>query len=158
MIMKFDLHERVRIDPAAGEDAGYMDFFEVEIDLSESFPTYNERMADLSAADLIDGIITMKKGEERRMAFSVELNQRIVLALSCLAFALLGIPLGIRTRGSGSAIRIGIAILMVFSFYVFVILVDSMATKHPTMRPDLIMWIPVVFSVSTGTYMLRRMR
>ena len=159
MILKFDLHDRVRIDPAIRNDPGYMkEGFQVAIDLTGSFPTYSERMADLTATDLIDGIVRMQKGEERHMAFSVELNQRIVLSFSCLAFALLGIPLGIRTRGSASSLRIVIVILMVFSFYVFVILVDSLATRRPDLRPDLIMWTPVVLSVSIGTYLLRRMR
>jgi lipopolysaccharide export system permease protein len=91
------------------------------------------------------------------MALAVELNQRIVLSMSCLAFLLLGFPFGVRSQRSSSSIGILISLVIVFIFYMFVVLVDSLA-GNPAVRPDLIMWIPIVGSLILGSYLIRRLR
>lgn len=118
---------------------------------------YRKRMADRTAAELVDDIMSARNSPAFRMSLAVELNQRIVLSLSCFAFVLLGIPFGITTRRSSSTTGIVISMLMVFSFYMCILLVDSLATR-PAARPDLIMWTPAVVSIALGFYLLRRIR
>ena len=118
---------------------------------------YRKRMADRTAGELLEDILNAGNGPTYRMSLAVELNQRIVLSLSCLAFVLLGIPLGITTRRSSSTAGIVISLLIVFSFYLCILLVDSLAT-HPEVRPDLIMWVPALVSITLGAYLLHRIR
>jgi len=101
--------------------------------------SYRKRMADCTAGELVDDILNAGNSPAYWMTLAVELNQRIVLSLSCLAFVLLGIPFGITTRRSSSSSGIVISLLMVFSFYLCILLVDSLAI-YPAVRPDLIMW------------------
>ena len=119
--------------------------------------SYRKRMADCTAGELADDIMNAGNSPAYRMTLAVELNQRIVLSLSCLAFVLLGIPFGITTRRSSSSAGIVISLMMVFSFYLCILLVDSLAI-HPAVRPDLIMWAPAIISIVMGICLLRRMR
>jgi lipopolysaccharide export system permease protein len=119
--------------------------------------SYRKRMADRTAGELVDDMMNAGNSAAYRMTLAVELNQRIVLSLSCLAFVLLGIPFGITTRRSSSSVGIVISLMMVFSFYLCILLVDSLAI-HPAMRPDLIMWTPAIVSMALGICLLHRMR
>jgi lipopolysaccharide export system permease protein len=93
----------------------------------------------------------------QRMALVVESNKRLALSLSCFAFTLLGIPLGIKSHRKESSIGVGISLLLVFFFYFFIVLADSLV-GHPEFRPDLILWIPVVGAELFGFYLLYRAR
>ena len=85
----------------------------------------------------------------------VESNKRLALSLSCFAFTLLGIPLGIKSHRKESSIGVGISLFLVFIFYFFIILANSLV-GHPEYRPDMIVWIPVIFSEIFGFYLLYR--
>jgi lipopolysaccharide export system permease protein len=83
----------------------------------------------------------------------VELNKRLVLALSSFAFVWLGIPLGTRAHRKESSIGIGISLLLVTVFYLFVITGESLA-KYPGAFPYVIVWIPVLTSLGLGAYLI----
>ena len=158
--LKISLRGNVRVDPLieGRPDAGFMDSYNVNVDLGSLTQTpYRKRMADLTAGELLDGILSVQKSPAYKMSMSVELNQRIVLSLSCLAFVLLGIPFGITTKRTTSSAGIAISLVMVFSFYLFIVLVDSLA-RRPELRPDLIIWTPAVVSIALGLCLLRRIR
>jgi len=91
-----------------------------------------------------------------RMKLVVDANQRLALALSCFAFTLLGIPLGMKSNRKETSIGFGISILLVFFFYFFIIIADSLV-GHPQFRPDLIIWIPILACEFIGFLLLRRM-
>ena len=154
------LRGNVRVDPLieGRPDAGFMESYTVKVDLGSFDQTpYKKRMADLTAGELLEGIMSVLKSPAYRMSMAVELNQRIVLSLSCLAFVLLGIPFGITTKRTTSSAGIAISLVIVFCFYLFIVLVDSLA-KRPELRPDLIIWTPAVVSIALGLGLLRRIR
>jgi len=91
-----------------------------------------------------------------RMNLVVDANTRLALALSCFAFTLLGIPLGMKSHRKETSIGFAISIVLVFFFYFFIIIADSLVA-HPALRPDLIVWIPVVLSEAIGFWLLKRM-
>lgn len=92
-----------------------------------------------------------------RTKLAVDASKRLALALSCLSFALLGIPLGIRAHRKESSIGIGLALVLLFIFYLFIIIADSLLDR-PAWRPDLIPWIPVVGSQILGGLLLYKNR
>ncbi len=77
-----------------------------------------------------------------RMKIDMEISKRLTLALSCLTFTLIGIPLGTQHHRKESSVSIGMSLLVILIFYGFQIIADAM-TDMPQFRPDLIMWIPV---------------
>lgn len=91
----------------------------------------------------------------QRMQIVVESNTRLAFSAACFAYTLLGIPLGMRSRRRESAVGIGISLLLMFFFYFFVILAHSLVDK-PNLRPDLIVWFPVLFAEGLGFYLTHR--
>jgi lipopolysaccharide export system permease protein len=90
-----------------------------------------------------------------RMRYLVEANERLALSLSCFAFTLLGIPLGMKSRRRESSIGILISLGVVFVFYFFIIMADALV-KHPHLHPDMIVWIPVLGGELLGFWLIRR--
>jgi lipopolysaccharide export system permease protein len=106
----------------------------------------------------VQGVFPDLKNEDiqkQRMNMVVELNERLALSLSCFAFAMLGIPLGLISRRRESSIGVGISLLVVFFFYFFIILADSLV-KAPQWHPDLIVWIPIVLAEIFGLVLLEK--
>lgn len=92
---------------------------------------------------------------KQRMKKLVEVNKRFALAISCFAFVLLAIPLGMKSRRKESSVGVGISLIVVFTFYSFIVFAESMSGS-PSWRPDLIIWIPVVAAEVGGLLLLRR--
>ena len=126
----------------------------------------NKKPSDMAFPELVDSIRRVRQAfpeirEENvarmRAKMAVDANQRLALALSCFSFALLAIPLGIRSHRKESSIGIGLALVLLFLFYLFIILSDALVDR-PEWRPDLIPWIPVFGCQIIGFLLLHKNR
>ncbi len=158
----------VKIDPVSEEVPGAMYCRMWLVELPDLTPERNaaKRTKDKRLAELIADMgrvaslfpdLTPAEQAVIRMGMSVELHKRFALAASCLAFVLLGVPLGIKAHRKESTIGVGLSLVVVFNFYLFVIVAQSLA-KHPGLHPDLIIWTPVALSVLVGDWLIRRGR
>jgi lipopolysaccharide export system permease protein len=140
--------------------------YPVKLDFSEMLNKgkLNLRTAEMTFTDLVRNIRDVRSAFPylqpkdlvlQRMKMVVEFNERVTLSLSCFAFSLLGIPLGMKSRRKESSVGIAISLLLVFLYYFFVIVADSLV-RHPQFRPDLIVWIPVVTAEVVGFLLIRR--
>lgn len=93
---------------------------------------------------------------EERTRSMIEANKRIAMAVSCLSFTVLGIPLGIKSRRRESSAGIVLSLLLLFGFYFFILLAEAL-TEKPHLRPDLIVWFPVIASQLGGFFLMRKM-
>ncbi len=127
---------------------------------------FTRKPASLSLGELVRAIRHVRQtfpdlpeqGVPRmRIKLAVEANKRLALALSCFSFAMLGIPLGIRTNRKESSIGIGLSLVLLFTYYLFIIVADSLLDR-PEWRPDLIPWIPVLGGQLLGGFLLCRNR
>ena len=156
-----------RIDPFDREqpDAAYFSRLPIRLKDALKKREYARQRKDLALRDLICGIRNpasmAPKGMAQdsylpfQMSLRVELNKRFALSFSCLAFVALGIPLGIRSHRKESTIGIGISLLILMVFYLFIVMAESMHTR-PALRPDLIMWIPIVMAAGLSVWLVRR--
>ena len=170
--LTFRLRGDVRIDPAADGAVAHLSSVEIPIDTSKGpDERRSTSVTELSGAELISRLLGPAKGygeipedgnKAAKMVFAVELNQRIVRSLTCIAFALLGIPLGTMTlrfsQTIGKVVRMLTFFVIVFAFYVAIVLVDRLAETRPEFRPDLIVWAPVIVSMGLGVLFLWRTR
>lgn len=85
----------------------------------------------------------------------VEFHLRIVQSLSCLAFVLLGVPLGVKSHRKESSIGIAISLLIIVFFQVFIIAAKSLSRK-PEFYPQFILWIPIALALVAGLMLMRR--
>ena len=73
----------------------------------------------------------------------VHLNKQIAFAFACLAFPLVGIPLGIRVHRRETNIGVAIALALLALYYSFVILGHAYETRSEY-HPHLLFWVPNV--------------
>ncbi len=141
--------------------------YPVKLDFSSMLKSdrLRKKLSDMTLLELVDGIRSVRERFpelehedllKERMKLVVEANERLTLAIACFAFALLGVPLGIKSRRKESTMGILISLGLVFGFYFFLVLAKSLA-KHPEFRPDLVIWLPVIVAEIVGFILIRRM-
>lgn len=85
----------------------------------------------------------------------IELNQRIALALSPIAFLLLGMPLAIRTSRRETSIGLFLSVGLAGTYFILVMICTSLHSK-PQLQPQLLLWIPNVVYQAVGIFFLFR--
>ena len=95
-----------------------------------------------------------KKVFKRRLSeLRTEFQKRMVFAFASICFVLVGIPLGIRAQRRESSIGMAIALVVALGYYLVVILMTSM-DKSYAVRPDLLIWLPVVICAALASYLI----
>ncbi len=82
-----------------------------------------------------------------------EFQKRLVFAFASICFVLVGVPLGIRAQRRESSIGIAIALVTALGYYLIVILMTSLE-KNYAVRPDLLIWLPVVLCAALASYLI----
>ena len=82
-----------------------------------------------------------------------EFQKRLVFAFASICFVLVGVPLGIRAQRRESSIGIAIALVTALGYYHVVILMTSLE-KNYAVRPDLLIWLPVVLCAALASYLI----
>ncbi len=97
--------------------------------------------------DLLAAQAAASAGERKKFLASrisvlnTEINKRISFALSCLAYTLIGIPLGIRTHRQEKSIGTAIALGLVAFHYMFILIAKAME-ELSGLHPELIVYFP----------------
>ena len=95
-----------------------------------------------------------KKVFKRQLSeLRTEFQKRMVFAFASICFVLVGIPLGIRAQRRESSIGMAIALVVALGCYLVVILMTSM-DKSYAVRPDLLIWLPVVLCAALAGYLI----
>ena len=90
-----------------------------------------------------------------RAKLIVEANQRISLAVGCFTFMLIGIPLGVKSHRRETSIGMVISLAIVFAYYIFIVIAESLV-NYPELRPNLILWLPLIFAQLSGFWLIKR--
>ena len=110
----------------------------------------------MNATELIARIRDVKKLSPRNpkmeCALESQLNCRIALGLSPIAFLLLGMPLAIRTSRKETSVGLFLSVLLAGSFFIMILLFNSM-TGSPQLYPQYILWLPNIIFQSLGAYL-----
>jgi lipopolysaccharide export system permease protein len=98
-----------------------------------------------------------KTTEHRRaeMKLSLILNERFTLSLAVFSFALIGVPLGIKVSRRETSANLGLALVLVLSFYLLTVVVKWL-DRRPELRPDLLLWLPNVLFIGLGAWLFSR--
>jgi lipopolysaccharide export system permease protein len=160
----------VRIDPFYEDrpGPGTATHFPYVIDLrhlnSENPSGNTKKNSDMTLLEIMNTLDTMKRSypeldeqglAQQEMSLRVEFHKRLVLAVACLAFVLLGAPLATKTHRQETTVGIGISLGLIFLFYLFVIVAESL-TQYPWTQPHLIVWIPAVMAMGLGMILIKR--
>jgi lipopolysaccharide export system permease protein len=85
----------------------------------------------------------------------VSLHNKVAIPFACLVFALIGVPLGIRSPRGGSSIGIGLSVLIIFLYYVIwhYLAVFAQQAMFPAFWAA---WLPNLFGGGLGAALLVR--
>ena len=159
-----DLRDVRGVNPLDADGPGRARRWAIRIENAARQRRYIPRERDFTFLELLDGIyntterypvLSADDVTKKRTLLAVELHKRLALSFACFSFVLLGVPLGIKGHRKESSIGVAVSLFLVFNFYAFIIVAESMA-KYPAVRPDLIVWMPVIISMVGGTVLMRR--
>ena len=95
------------------------------------------------------------KGIEDIGRARVAFHSRIVFTLSCVCFAMIGIPLGMKNNRRESSLGMGLCLGLAGFFYLVGICAESLA-KRPQFQAWWFLWIPVAVCVFSGIWFAKR--
>jgi lipopolysaccharide export system permease protein len=108
----------------------------------------------LSIEQLLD---QLKSGDKReRSASRTEINKRFSFPFSCLAFALIGVPLGVTAHRRETSIGFLMSLVVAVSYFLFIILADTVR-GNPKFHPEYLIWFPNVLFLGLGFWLYRRL-
>jgi lipopolysaccharide export system permease protein len=87
---------------------------------------------------------------------TVQIHRNLSFSFACLGFAMVGMPLGVRAHRRETNIGIAIALALLAIYYSFLLIGSALDTR-PQFHPELIVWIPTVLFIGTGTGLLWRL-
>lgn len=117
----------------------------------------NTKRSGRSALSLEQLLAQLEHGDVRQQTASrTEINRRFSLPFSCVAFALIAVPLGVTTQRRETSVGFGVSIAVAFSYFLFLIMADALR-ENPAAHPELLVWLPNLLFVAMGALMFRRL-
>jgi lipopolysaccharide export system permease protein len=91
-----------------------------------------------------------------RSASRTEINKRFSFPFSCLAFALIGVPLGITAHRRETSIGFALGLIVAVVYFLFVIIGDTLR-GNAKLHPELLVWVPNVLFLALGAWLFFRL-
>ncbi len=164
--------ENVRIIERAEDGTvseAHADQFTSDLDIDFQARKYRKRFSDMTFFPLLEHIADTEKeidvaddGELKHlrkelMRSKLEMHKRMVLALACIGFVFLAIPLGVKAQRRESWFGAAVCVIVLTGFYMFLIIAESLADKSVSFA-HYILWLPLVCMVLGSAWLIRRQR
>lgn len=100
----------------------------------------------------------LKTGDSNsQSAARTEISKRFSFPFSCLAFALMGVPLGITAHRRETSIGFLMSLVVGLFYFLFIIIANTLRT-NPKMHPELLVWFPNLLFLVLGGWLFQRLR
>ena len=137
-------------------DGIYMAEGTLPISLDELYER-DRRRPNRSALSLEQLLDQLKTGDVRQKSASrTEINKRLSFPFSCLAFALIGVPLGVTAHRRETSIGFAMSLIVAVFYFLFIIIADALR-GNAKVHPELLVWFPNVLFLALGFWMFRRL-
>jgi LPS export ABC transporter permease LptF len=108
----------------------------------------------LSIAQLLDQLKSENKREQS--ASRTEINKRFSFPFACIAFAIIGVPLGVTAHRRETSVGFAVGLIVAVAYFLFVIIGDTLR-GNPKVHPELLVWFPNVLFILLGLHLFRRL-
>jgi lipopolysaccharide export system permease protein len=116
-----------------------------------------KRRPSRSALSLQQLVEQLKSEDTReRSASRTEINKRFSFPFSCMAFALIGVPLGITAHRRETSIGFAMGLVVAVVYFLFVIIADTLR-GNAKLHPELLVWFPNVLFLGLGAWLFYRL-
>ncbi len=95
-------------------------------------------------------------GRKGKSVARTEVSKRFSFSFASLAFALVGIPLGITAQRRETTVGFVLSLLTAIVYFVFILVADMFNDKA-SLQPHLLMWLPNVVFLSLGAWLFVRL-
>ena len=113
------------------------------------------QLVDLRKGELVKEAITGEPMSEARLSLQVHIQKNFALAFSVFSLAVFGVPLAIQVGRKETYANLGIALVIAMTYY-FLIIIVSWLEDIPSLRPDLLIWLPNLIFQGVGFWMIYR--
>lgn len=131
--------------------------YPVELDLGMALrqAAAAKKIGDLEWPELLAEIGVLRGQGIYPAAALMEAHQRVAAAVACIAFTLVGIPLGLKTSRRETSIGIALSLGLALAFYLVVVLANTLKS-YPHLYPEAILWLPNLGFQLIGLWLLWR--
>ncbi len=122
--------------------------------------TFGELMSARQTHAYKDGVTdpTPEQKFKAKIIVQTQIQKSFAMAFSIFSLTVLAIPLGIKASRSETFANVGIALVLSMSYYLLTTLI-TWFDNYPSMRPDIIIWIPnFIFLILGGILLIRAQR
>ena len=113
------------------------------------------QLMDLRQGELDKEAASGESMSEARLSLQVHIQKNFALAFSVFSLAVFGVPLAIQVGRKETHANLGIALVVAMTYY-FLITMVSWLEDIPSLRPDLLIWLPNLIFQGVGFWMIYR--
>ncbi|MEC8219060.1 MAG: LptF/LptG family permease [Verrucomicrobiota bacterium] len=113
------------------------------------------QLMDLRQGELEKETASGEPMNEARLSLQVHIQKNFALAFSVFSLAVFGVPLAIQVGRKETYANLGIALVIAMTYY-FLIIMVSWLEDIPSLRPDLLIWLPNLIFQGVGFWMIHR--
>ena len=107
---------------------------------------------EMSVSELRQQIEDYEKAKWKNYLPKVELSKRFSIPLTCILFAIVGVPLGITSRRSGKSGGFISAVFIILIYYVSLVLLQNLG-RSGRINPYFSVWIPNIILLVVAIYL-----
>jgi len=140
-----------RYEDAAGKLDYEANFSEMQILVNENITNFTDQKTtyEMNSRELSNLVSMLKKGGVDAKVLLTDLYMKVSVPVTCLVFALLGIPFSLPALRSGRAFGVVFCVALIFTFYVIASVFRAFG-HGGLINPFLAAWLPNAFFAFLG--------
>src|SRR6266404_530109 len=108
----------------------------------------------MSIEQLLDQL--QSESTRERSESRTEINKRFSFPFACVAFAIIGVPLGVTAHRRETSVGFAMGLIVAVAYFLFVIIADTLRGNRKV-HPELLIWVPNVLFIVLGVFLFRRL-
>ena len=150
-----------------GEEGGFMESAQpvfmgaapagVSIEkFKENVDGIHDQPENISLRRLFGKVSDERLEPKDRATYRTELSMRMAFSVSCITFALIGVPLGITAQRRESTAGFVLSMVIAVTYYVL-LTIAQMMRENEDFYPHLLVWVPNILFLTLGFVMFKRL-